>query len=62
MANNWAVILNKQLWLYIAVSSESGLSFLKSEEDLIRTDLTKAQALQKANAMNAMLDRAKEIL
>lgn len=62
MTNNWAVIFNKQLELYIAISSESGLGFLKNEEDFIRNDLTKAQALQKANTMNAMLDRAKEIL
>lgn len=62
MKNNWAVILNKQLGLYIAISSESGLTFLRSEEDLVRADLTKAQALQKANTMNEILDRAKELL
>ena len=62
MTKNWAVIFNKQLELYVAISSESGLSFLRSEEYLIQIDLTKAQALQKANTMNEILDRAKELL
>lgn len=60
MENNWAVILNKRLGLYIAISSESGLTFIRSEEDLIRTDLTKAQALQLANDFNRLADWIKE--
>lgn len=60
--NNWCVVFNKRLGVYIAVSFEDGLGFLKNSEDLIRTNLSKAQALQKANTMNAILDRAKEIL
>ena len=60
--DNWCLVLNKRLGLYIAVSFENGLGFLKNSEDLIRTNLSKAQALQKANTMNKTLDRAKEIL
>lgn len=60
--NNWCVVLNKRLGLYIAVSFENGSGFLKNSEELIHTNLSKAQALQKANAMNETLDRAKELL
>lgn len=60
--NNWCVVLNKRLCLYIAVSFENGLGFLKNSEVLIRTNLSKAQALQKANTMNEVLVRAKEML
>lgn len=62
MKNNWAIIFNKQLGLYIAVSSENGLKFLEEDEETCKTNLTKAQALQKSNTMNNMLDKAKELL
>lgn len=60
--NNWCVVFNKMLGIYIAVSFEDKLGFLKNSEDLIRTNLTKAQALQKANTMNEIIDRAEELL
>lgn len=62
MTNKWAVIFNKQLEFYIAVSSENDLKFLGEGEETCKTNLTKAQALQKSNTMNNMLDRAKELL
>lgn len=62
MSNKWAIIYNKTLELYIAVTSDSGLEYLTEGEEVCKTNLTKAQALQKANTMNKILDRAKELL
>lgn len=60
MTNKWAVIFNKQLELYIAVSSENGLKFLEEGEETCKINLTKAQALQKANEFNRLADWIKE--
>lgn len=60
MTNKWAVIFNKQLELYIAVSSENGINFLEEGEETCKTNLTKAQALQLANDFNRMADWIKE--
>lgn len=63
MANNkWVVIQNTKTKLFIAVEAIDSYALLTTNEELIRTNLTKAQALQKANTMNEILDRAKELL
>lgn len=60
--NNWVVIQNTKTKLFIAVEVIDSYALLTTNEELVRTDLTKAQALQKANTMNEILDRAKELL
>ncbi|ARQ94853.1 hypothetical protein KMD50_gp42 [Lactococcus phage PLgW-1] len=63
MSNNtWVVIQNTKTKLFIAVEAIDSYALLTTNEELIRTNLTKAQALQKAKTMNEILDRAKEIL
>lgn len=63
MSNNtWVVIQNTKTKLFIAVEAIDSYALLTTSEELIRTNLTKAQALQKANTMNEILDRAKELL
>lgn len=62
MTNNWAVIQNTKTKLFIAVEAIDGYAWLTTNEDLVRTNLSKAQALQKANTMNEILDRAKGLL
>ena len=62
MANKWAIIHNEKLEQYIAIECKEGWSILHYNERVIRVGMTKAQALQRANTMNEILDRAKELL
>lgn len=62
MTNKWAIIHSGTLKQYIAIESEEGWSILHHDERVVRVGMTKAQALQRANIMNEILDRAKGLL
>lgn len=62
MTNKWVIIHNETLKQYIAIEAKEDWSILHHGERVIRVGMTKAQALQRANIMNEMLDKAKELL
>ncbi|QWY14643.1 hypothetical protein [Lactococcus phage PLG-II] len=62
MTNKWAIIHNETLKQYIAIEAKQGWSILHHDERVVRVGMTKAQALQRANIMNEMLDVTKELL
>lgn len=62
MSNKWAIIYNDTLKQYIAIEAKQGWSILHRDERVVRVGMTKGQALQRANIMNEMLDKVKELL
>lgn len=62
MSNKWAIICNDTLKQYIAIETKQGWSILHHDESVVMIGMTKAQALQRANTMNEILEGAKELL